>query len=187
VRKLLLWLVLGLAATAVAQYLPRFLTSEVAGTVDAEKQSAAPTSAHGRFAALPSRPALGNPAGDPFVPTSWIPRQPASPVAPAQPAAPRATYRVVGKLVQEDDSQIVLAKGNEVFLAHEGDTLEDGYRVEAIRPERVTLVNARTRVRENLPIASTFLLDDLSAEPPSSAASGASAPHHAKPNPARVR
>ena len=110
------------------------------------------------------------------MPTSWVPPKPAATAVPAQSAQPRATYRVVGKLVQEDDSQIVLAKGNEVVLAREGETLEDGYRVEAIRPERVTLFNTRLRVRENLPIASTFLLDDLSAEPGSSAASGATAP-----------
>jgi len=177
VRKLLLWLIFGVAATTVAQWLPGSFLQKVGVPVSGDKEPAAPAATQGRLAALPTRTPLGTPAGEPFMPTSWIPPKPVPAAVPAQSAPPRATYRVVGKLVQEDDSQIVLAKGDEVVLAREGETLEDGYRVEAIRPERVTLFNTRLRVRENLPIASTFLLDDLSAQAGSSAASGATAPH----------
>lgn len=175
-RKTLLWVIVAVAATTVAQWLPGSFLPKVGDPVGGNKEPAAPASAQSRFAALPSRTALAAPAGEPFLPTSWVRPQPSpASVSPAQSAPPQPTYRVVGKLVQDDDSRIVLAKGNEVVLAREGETLEDGYRVEAIRPERVTLFNTRLRQRENLPIASTFLLDDLSAEP--NAASGATAPH----------
>jgi hypothetical protein len=69
-------------------------------------------------------------------------------------------YRVAGKLVQENRSQIVLAKGDAVFPVREGDTLEDGYRVVAIGRDHVTLLYLPLGMRETVPLSSPFAIDE---------------------------
>lgn len=53
-------------------------------------------------------------------------------------------------------AQIVLARGDTVLTVSEGDTLEGGYRVEAIRPSGVTLVYVPLDVQHELPVLSTL-------------------------------
>jgi hypothetical protein len=73
-------------------------------------------------------------------------------------------YRVAGKVLLEGPPQIVLSKGNSIVTVREGDTLEDGYRVEAIHRDHVTLLYLPLRVREDLPVTWTFTIDEPLAE-----------------------
>jgi hypothetical protein len=74
-------------------------------------------------------------------------------------------YRIAGKMIVEGSPQIVLAKGNAVVAVREGDSLDDGYRVESIKPDYVTLIYVPLGVRENLPVTWSFITDGPFAEP----------------------
>lgn len=49
-------------------------------------------------------------------------------------------YRVAGEVVHDGARHLVLARGDTVHVVREGASLEGGYRVESIRPDRVTLL-----------------------------------------------
>jgi hypothetical protein len=89
-------------------------------------------------------------------------------------------YRVAGKVFLEGPPQIVLAKGDSIVTVREGDTLEDGYRVEAIHREHLTLFYLPLGVREDVPVTWTFIIDEPLAEaapepaPEAQSATGAS-------------
>jgi hypothetical protein len=125
--------------------------------------------AEAKLTELPKRQAIGEPAGQLFFPHSWTPpQQPEGPVhtpaAVSKPAPPPMPYRVAGKLLHEGPPQLVLAKGDSIVTVREGDTLEDGYRVEAIHRDHVTLLYLPLRVREDLPVTWTFTIDEPLAE-----------------------
>lgn len=170
VRKSLLWLCLGTAAAAAAvNWLPGPSMSAAAGPVpsaQAAKAEARPEHApEMRWAALPPREGLGQPAGELFLPQAWMVEQPGQAAAgaqapPAKAAAPAMPYRIVGKFVQDDAAHILLAKGDELFSVRQGDSLDEGYRVVAIKPDHVTLLYVPLGIREELPLASTFIIDE---------------------------
>jgi hypothetical protein len=124
---------------------------------------AAQASADVRFTALPAREGLGKPRGEPFGARSWAPRvaapsQPAFPPPAPPPAAPPMPYRIAGQVVLDGNTYVVLVRGDRVvFNVREGQTLEDGYRVESIRADGVTLVYLPLDVREHLAAAPTVL------------------------------
>jgi hypothetical protein len=68
-------------------------------------------------------------------------------------------YRVAGQMVQNGAAQVVLAKGDRVLAVREGETLEDGYRVEAVKADGITLLYTPMNVRETLPINSLLALE----------------------------
>jgi cohesin domain-containing protein len=122
---------------------------------------------------LPERETIGAPAGQVFFPQSWAPPPAPAPAqasaGPTKPAPPPMPYRVVGKMLQQGAPQIVLAKGDAIVTAREGETLDDGYRVESIRRDHVTILYVPLRVRERIPLTSTFILDEpLAAATPKS-------------------
>jgi hypothetical protein len=188
-RRLLGWLAIAGAAAAAAGFAP--------GEPSPAPEAAAPPVASpvrqpapgGRLAALPAREALGKGRGDLFGARSWAPapavrRAPASvtraPVAP--PAPPPMPYRVAGEVQHGESAHVVLAKGDEVLLVREGESLEGGYRVEAIAVDRVTLLYEPLGVRQNLPLASAL---DLAAQP--AAQSAAQSAPAAEGRPAQAR
>jgi hypothetical protein len=86
----------------------------------------------------------------------------AAPAAPA-PAAPAAAALSVPRLRRPADavplcrprrarrqSQLLLARENDVLPVQEGDTLEGGYRVESIGAEDITLLYLPLGVRQRL-------------------------------------
>jgi hypothetical protein len=120
-----------------------------------------------RWSALPPRETLGPPAGELFSTQTWMSEQPGqaaagaqAPPQPAAPARPAMPYRIVGKFVQADAALILLAKGDELFSVRQGDSLDDGYRVVAIKPDHVTLLYVPLGIREELQLSSTFIIDD---------------------------
>ena len=120
-------------------------------------------------AALPARDPLPRPAGQPFRAQSWEP--PAPKVAPQsiEPLRAPVPYRVAGTVTYATVPEIVLVKGNRVVVVREGDTLEDGYKVDEVGPDHVTLVYLPSGTVERLPLASA-------REAPVSAAAGGSQP-----------
>ena len=124
-----------------------------------------------RFAALPRREAMGRPAGEPFGAPAPAPRSVASvrPVV-AAPVAPPMPYRVAGQMLQDGATLVVLAKGDRVLTVREGETLEDGYRVESIKAGGVTLVYVPMDLRETLPNNSLLAFPAPAAKPALAAA-----------------
>jgi hypothetical protein len=175
-------LVLAIAATAAVLLQERFAP---AGTAPQASAPAVPASgakpAPGPFAALPSREAMGRPAGEPFgshVRTPPPPSRAAPAPAPVAPSAPPMPYRIAGLMVQDGAAQVVLAKGDRVITVREGDTLDDGYRVEAIKPDGVTLVYLPMNERQTLPLVSA-----LGIEAPPARAAAPAAPAAAQSSP----
>jgi hypothetical protein len=120
---------------------------------------AAQAPADARFAALPAREGLGKAVGEPFGSRSWAPRV-SVPSQPAvlPPAPSPMPYRIAGQVLQDGHTYVVLVRGDRVvFNVREGQTLEDGYRVESIRADGVTLVYLPLDVREHLAAAPTVL------------------------------
>jgi hypothetical protein len=63
-----------------------------------------------------------------------------APAVPVKPVAPPFPYRIAGKVVQEDGMRVVLSKGSRIFEVREGETLEDGYRLQSIAPHALRFV-----------------------------------------------
>jgi len=155
-------LVLAIAATAAVLVHERLAPS--AGAPQASAPATSPSRAQpapSPFAALPSREAMGRPAGEPFGANVRPPPPSRAAVAPAPvaPSAPPMPYRIAGLMVQDGAAQVVLAKGDRVITVREGDTLDDGYKVEAIKPDGVTLIYVPMNHRETLPLVSSLGID----------------------------
>jgi hypothetical protein len=133
--------------------LPRSAGAAAPAAVSTERQGSTPE----RFARLPQREAIGNRRGELFPSQSWTPPAAPAPAGPAvasappAPVAPPMPYRVAGRVVSEGSAQVVLAKGDRVITVREGDTLEDGYRVESIGAQGVTLVYVPMNLAQQLP------------------------------------
>jgi len=181
-RILGLLVVAGAGVAAASLLLPERLQPDSAQPAKAEVRSA---SSDGRFAALPSRDAIGKPRGELFGFRSWAPSRPvvrAGPAAaPAAPTPPPMPYRIAGQVVHDGTARVVLARDDRVLTVREGEMLDDNYRVESIKADGVTLVYLPLGVREQLPVTAALKLDTpavatASAAPETSSAAGGSRP-----------
>lgn len=68
-------------------------------------------------------------------------------------------YRVAGIVEHDGVAKIVLAKGDAVLAVEEGETLDGGYRVEAIGADEITLLYVPLGIRERLPLAASAARD----------------------------
>ena len=104
--------------------------------------------------ALPDRKALGTLVADPFFapPERSAAVGASAPLTPAAPSAPPVPYRLAGTAVLGDRSHAVLAKESSVVIAKQGDKLDGGYRVAAVRPDYVTLLRSPEGERAKLPL-----------------------------------
>jgi len=101
---------------------------------------------------------------DPFVPVQApapppiVQPAPASPIfygppAPPAPVAPQMNYRFVARmLTPAGDSLVYLTNDLRTVAVNAGDALEDGYVVESITPENVTLAYPPLGVRMLIPL-----------------------------------
>jgi hypothetical protein len=142
------WLLLALGATAA-----------LAALGEQDVAPAAPAHAAERAAAIRALLPRGGgtwQGGDPFAyaPVAAAPApEPSAAVSlvPAVPAPP--PWRVIGKQQDDDASWTVfLARGEDTWVVREGDTLDDGFRVAAIRPPTLTLQHATRKTRHTLDI-----------------------------------
>ena len=151
--------------------------------------SAAPSAqaaAEERFAALPSRQAIGKPRGEPFGARSWTPAAPKRPQvaqAPPKPMAPPLPYRIAGQVSHDGVMQVVLARDDRVFTVREGETLDNVYRIESITPDTVTFVYLPLDERQQLAVGGLRLematppaVARVNGTPPSPAAAGNTRP-----------
>ena len=158
-RKRLVIPAVALAAIAAGAAL---LLSSSAGRREPTVDNQAPAAADARPAyaprpvALPERATLSG-SGDMFPSQSWV-APAAAPVARAAPppAVPPMPFRVAGVVVREGQGQVVLAKGDTVLTVTEGETLDEGYRVESIDADQIILLYLPLGVRQSLPLVSTL-------------------------------
>jgi hypothetical protein len=147
-KRILGWAVLIGGAVAATVFAP--LPQEDAALLPASSGSdspavrSEPAGDKGLIAQLPAREAMGRRRGELFPSQSWAPPPRPAPAAadlpPPAPTPPPMPYRVAGGVVHDGVAHVVLAKGDRVLTVRQGDTLDDGYRVDAIGPQGVTLV-----------------------------------------------
>jgi len=129
-----------------------------------------------KYAALPMRESIGKRRGEPFEARSWAPVAPVpvakGPVVPPKPVAPPVPYRVAGQVIHDGMNQVVLARDDRVFTVLEGDTVDNVYRVESIRPDAVTLIYLPLNERQQIAV-NGLRLESLTTNV---ALAGASAP-----------
>jgi hypothetical protein len=95
----------------------------------------------GVFSELPERGTLGGSKVDLFGQQSWQPPPPKVVVSPPRlPSPPPMSYRFAGRLLQDGKLQVFVSKGDTPIAIKVGDTLEEGYVVEAITTEAITLI-----------------------------------------------
>jgi hypothetical protein len=161
-KRLAFWLTVAGATGAAVLFAPPSEESAAPEVALAAPAPARAPAAADTAPALPERQTLGRPRGEAFAARSWAPPAPKPAAAPAAvavaapPAPPPMPYRVAGRVSRGGESQVLLARGDAVLPVRVGDTLDGGYRVEAIEPERVTLLYVALDVRHNLPVVSTL-------------------------------
>lgn len=191
-KRILAWVVVaGAAAAAAAVLLPEPTPpGEVVQPVRPEARGEGKAE-QGRLAALPERESIGRQKGELFGSRSWAPppappKAPQAPVVEAPPPAPTPPpmpYRVAGQVVHDGVAQVVLAKGDRVITVREGQLLEDGYRVDSIRADGVTLVYIPLDARQHIPAATALAL----AQPPPAKAAREETAAAADTRPAQLR
>jgi hypothetical protein len=94
----------------------------------------------GLVAPAPQDDAQRVPGRDLFAAHNWTP-PPAAPASatPAAPSAPALPYVYLGKKQEADVWEIYLGRGEQSFIAREGQVLEGTYRVDRIEPPTLTL------------------------------------------------
>lgn len=108
-------------------------------------------------ARLPERAGMSKPHGDIFAAHSWAPSVP--PPQPAvqvstPPAPPPMPYKFVGHLTRDGTKQHFLMKGDVLLPVKEGETLDGGYRVEALAAEEITLLYVPLGLQTRLALTS---------------------------------
>lgn len=90
---------------------------------------------------IPGR-AGNDPERDLFPSLNWVPPPvvPAMPDKPPPPMAPPLPFVYLGKKFESGQWEIYLGRGEDVFIAREGVTIDGQYRVKGISPPRATLV-----------------------------------------------
>lgn len=90
--------------------------------------------------AEPSDPALAQRGRrDLFSTRSWNPPAPVEPVVVMKPTAPPIPFTLLGKKHEGAAWEVYLARGEETFIAREGQVLDATYRVDKIEPPSLML------------------------------------------------
>ena len=148
-RQFLLFGLLALSAAGVIWDRQRTRPVAISGAV-ARPQTASTA------AALSTQPAVQNTVGtlrprsdylasggDAFPSTQPpLPKLPAGPAVaaePPRPSAPALPFTVIGKKLENGVWEIYLARGEQIYIATQGATIADDYRVNAIGPTQMTL------------------------------------------------
>ncbi|HEY8357537.1 MAG TPA: hypothetical protein VIL30_08770 [Ramlibacter sp.] len=94
-----------------------------------------------------------SPPRDPFSARSWTPPPPPpAPVQAAAPVAPPLPYGFIGKKQEAERWEVFLARGEQTFIAREGEVLEGTYRVDRIDPPALTFTYLPLGQVQTLPI-----------------------------------
>jgi hypothetical protein len=99
---------------------------------------------------------------------------------PERPAAPPIPYRIAGQVVAGEGMRVVLSKGERVFELRQGETTEDGYRLDAITPHALSFTYMPLGLKQELQLAGMGLelpaTRSVAAAPASAPAAAAKAP-----------
>ncbi len=129
---------------------PTAAKAPATGTSPNSAHSPAPA-AEAKQPGIPPRFALGRFAADPFSPHSRTPRAKPAPVAEAPaPVAPPLPFRFAGQLQRDSGIEVYLARGEEIFTARQGDTLDGQYKVDSVNATEVSFVHLPTGTRQTL-------------------------------------
>ena len=145
------WLLLALAATAALGALGEPNADvAVASSIRSQERAAS-------IRTLLPRSVGTWQGGDPFavavVAPAAVTSEPPAAVAPVPSFPAPAPWRVIGKQQDDDASWTVfLARGEDTWVVREGDTLDDGFRVAAIKPPTLTLQHIKHQTRRTLDI-----------------------------------
>ena len=105
------------------------------------------------------RSPVGEPQGAPFDSHEWRSSSPGTAavavVAPPPPVAPPMPYQFSGALVSEGQLQIFLAKGDSIISVGLGETIEGGYRVDAIDERQITLTYLPLEQKQVIPVSTS--------------------------------
>ena len=141
---------------------------------------------------IPERSTLGRIAQDPFSAHSWLPpAKPATAAAapPPAPVAPPLPYRFAGQFYRDTGAEVYLAKGEEIFPAKEGDTLDGQYKVESVTSSEVRFLHIPSGTSQIMQF-SALREPDAAPPPPAAVAAAAPAPQPDPPTaggPAQLR
>ncbi|MDO8932963.1 MAG: hypothetical protein Q7U97_11255 [Rhodocyclaceae bacterium] len=142
------WLLLALVATAALAAFgdaPNEAAGKAVAIVASERLPV--------IRAMDPRAFPSAPGGDPFAVD--LPAAPAGTdaVPPAPTFAAPLPWQVIGKQHAEGEGWTVfLARGAQTWVVQEGDTLDDSYRVTAIKPPTLTLQHLKRKTARTLDI-----------------------------------
>lgn len=89
---------------------------------------------------------------------SWYVAPPPAPpapqvqAAPVEPSAPPLPFTFMGKMVEADRLTVFLVKQERVYMASEGDVIDDTYQLEKIEPGQLTLRYLPLKTVQTLPL-----------------------------------
>ena len=106
--------------------------------------------------ALPQRAPFGTSAGELFAARSWQPPAPPVVAAAPVPVPPPLPYRFAGTVSQGGEQVVLLSKGDAVFPAQAGETLDGLYRVESIGETEISILYLPLKQRYLMPITSSI-------------------------------
>lgn len=149
-RRFLLFALLAASAFAVGWDRLRAKPVAVSNAVvraPAARANNTPAPAHPvtpAIALLHSRDDYLSDGGDAFPPLNPPPPPvaavPTVHVEPPRPTAPAVPFTVIGKKLEAGTWEVYLAKGDQTYVARQGDVVADDYRVNAIAPSHMTLI-----------------------------------------------
>lgn len=86
-------------------------------------------------------------------PAPAAPRPVAAPVEqPVQPSAPPLPFGLLGRKYEEGRWEIYLTKGDQTYIVHTNDVIDDTYKVVDIKPPAMTLLYLPTNERQSMQI-----------------------------------
>jgi hypothetical protein len=104
----------------------------------------------------PAETPAETPAANPFARRSFAKQaEAAPPQAPAAPAAPPLPFRYVGKLIEDGELAVFLARGEESFSVkkkNQRQKLDEQYRVDKVSENRVTFTYLPLKIQQTLDI-----------------------------------
>lgn len=147
------WLLLALAATAALAAFGDVPNEAAGAPASAVLPERLPV-----IRALEARAFPPAPGGDPFAAARTADAAPrgAGAVPPAPTLAAPLPWQVIGKQhVADEGWTVFLADGEKTCVVREGDTLDDTYRVAAIKPPTLTLLHLKRKSAHTLDIGET--------------------------------
>jgi hypothetical protein len=93
---------------------------------------------------------------DPFAPRSFTPPQPRlADAPPARPSAPPLPFTYLGKVIDNGQTSVFVARGDENYSLEAGQTIAGSYRVDKITDTAVTFTYLPMKTRQTLAIPRT--------------------------------